>query len=235
MRGLPEAAPAFVQCALRHRAGSLQLDVAFVARSPWTILFGPSGSGKSTVLRLLAGLLRPDAGAVAVLGHPVSQSANRFFLPPYLRPVRWSGQKTALFPRMTVRENLAFGSGDSAEHEDALVHFGLQGLAGKRPAELSGGEQQRVAVVRAASAARGRLLLLDEPFTGLDARVRNELIAHLQAWMGTSPVLSVTHDVAEAFQLGAEVVRLEAGRVVAQGAAREVLAADRARMLKVLA
>ena len=226
---------------MQHRIGAMQLDVRFAARAPWTILFGPSGSGKSTLLRILAGLLRPDAGAVTLLGRPVNHSVAGLFLPPYLRPVRWSGQATALFPRMTVRENLAFASGERREVREslgavdrALDHFGLRALEGKRPHELSGGEQQRVAVVRAASAARGRLLLLDEPFTGLDAAVRESLIAQLRGWLGPSPVLSVTHDVGEAFLLGAEVVRLAEGRVVAQGPAADVLAAERAGIVKLL-
>ncbi len=238
---MSEPAPAHVDCSLQHRIGSLELDLAFATSAPWTILFGPSGSGKSTVLRILAGLLEPQAGAVFLLGRPVSQSTAGLFLPPHLRPTRWSGQQTALFPRLTVQQNLAFSAlptepdtGPFGAVDRALDHFGLRPLAGKRPHQLSGGEQQRVAVVRAAFTARNRLLLLDEPFTGLDASVRDELILQLKSWLGESPVLSVTHDVSEAFRLNAEVVRIDAGRVVAQGPAAQVLANDCARLISIL-
>ena len=229
MSALPEA-PAYVECAVTHRIGAVALEVTFVTRAPWTIVFGPSGSGKSTLLRILAGLLRPESGAVKMLGRVVSHSAAGVFVPAHLRPVRWSGQQTALFPRMTVEQNLACGTEDGVER--ALEHFDLRGFAKKRPAELSGGEQQRVAVVRAAMSARGRVLLLDEPFAGLDAGVRDELVERLREWLGKTPVLSVTHDVGEALMLEAEVLRLQDGRVVAQGAAREVLAEERRRLLE---
>ena len=219
---------------MQHRIDALALDVRFVAHAPWTILFGPSGSGKSTVLRILAGLVQPDWGAVTLQGQSVNQSGTGLFVTAHRRPMRWSGQRTALFPRMTVQENLAFGAGTVDEADRALKHFGIGALAGKRAHQLSGGEQQRVAVVRAAISARGRVLLLDEPFTGLDAGVRDELIVRLRSWLGESPVVSVTHDVGEALGLGAEVLRLEDGRIVAQGAARDVLARERVRLSRVL-
>ena len=220
---------------MRHRVGALQLEAAFEVRAPWTVLFGPSGSGKSTLLRILAGLVKPDLGAVTMLGRMVNQSAAGLFVPAHLRPVRWSGQQTALFPRLTVRENLALGCGGKASGSPdgvrgALSHFRLEPMSEARPHELSGGQQQRVAVVRAACTAHGRLLLLDEPFTGLDAGVREELIGQLGAWLGATPVISVTHDVGEALLLGAEVIRLGRGRVMAQGPAREVLGPERERL-----
>ncbi len=137
---------------------------------------------------------------------------------------------------MTVRENLGFAAAGGSENiaNQALEHFALGPLAGKKPGALSGGEQQRVAVVRAALGARDRVLLLDEPFTGLDAGVRDELIAQLRGWLRGSPVLSVTHDVGEAFLLDAEVVRLENGRVVAQGPVAAALGDERKSLLGVL-
>jgi molybdate transport system ATP-binding protein len=137
---------------------------------------------------------------------------------------------------MTVRENIAFSYISTPDRpvEAALEVFDLTRLAGKRPAELSGGERQRVAVARAAVAAKDRLLLLDEPFTGLDAPVRDRLIASLRDWLGETPIVSVTHDVAEAFQLDAEIVRLAEGRVVDQGPPTVVLAQERQRLLSLL-
>ncbi len=240
---------------IKHTLGALSLEVAFALSEPWTVLFGPSGSGKTAVLRAIAGLMRPKAGRIALKHSQRPQllldTETGIFMPAYRRPVRLSAQATALFPRMTVRENIAYGArtqgnGISAASlvEDALQRFHLEPLAAKYPHALSGGERQRVAVVRAASAAvclgpttRGTtLLLLDEPFTGMDTRLRNNLMRELQAWLAQAgvPVLSVTHDVGEAFQLQAEVIKIEDGRVLRQGPAAEVLQEERLRVFEQL-
>jgi molybdate transport system ATP-binding protein len=148
---------------------------------------------------------------------------------------------------MTVRENIAFGTRSQADGttaaeivEEATTRFQLSGLAGKLPSMLSGGERQRVAIARAATAAvglgSGSILLLDEPFTGQDVRLRDELIEELRGWLALveRPVLSVTHDVGEAFQLGTEVVKIAEGRIVQQGPVAEVLAGERERLLEQL-
>jgi molybdate transport system ATP-binding protein len=228
---------------LQHRIGALTLDVAFTTSSAWTVLFGPSGSGKSTVLRAIAGLIRPHQGSITINDQLVCNPERGVCLSPQLRPVRWSAQHPALFPHLSVAQNLAFGltrsSGLSATQvrsaaEEALAHFHLESLSSRRPAQRSGGEQQRVAVARAAIGARGKLLLLDEPFTGLDTEVRNRLVADLRAWLGASPVVSVTHNVAETILLQAEVVRLAQGQVTAQGPAVGVLAHERSQLLAAL-
>lgn len=230
-----------VEVDLRHRLGALSLAASFQVSAPWTVLFGPSGSGKSTILRSIAGLVRPDAGRVSVLGTTMSDA--RTWVPPHQRPVRWAGQRPALFPHKTVRWNLGMGMDGRGSRGDpereltldlALSEFNLGGLANRRPGELSGGQQQMVSVARAAMSAKGRVLLLDEPFSGLDAELRAGLIATLKSWLGPVPVISVTHDVEEAFLLGAEVVRVAAGRVVAQGPVAEVLAGERERLRRVL-
>ena len=218
-----------VQCGLR--LGSLGLNVQFTASAAWTVLFGPSGSGKSTLLRVIAGLEKPETGRVRVLGQTVFDAAAGTWVRTEDRPVRWAGQESFLFSGMTVAENLECGGGDTA---GALRHFGLGGLADKRPAELSGGQRQMVSVVRAAMSAPGKLLLLDEPFSGLDAEVRDGLMGGLREWLAGSPVVSVTHDVGEAFLLGAEVVKMGAGRIVAQGAVGQVLGEERLRLVGVL-
>ena len=235
----------------RHRVGALELNVAFALREPWTVLFGPSGSGKTTVLRAIAGFVQPDAGRIAsrfAEGELVmTDTATGVFLKPHERMVRTAGQGAALFPHLSVRRNIAFGaqartngSSTAAIVDEAIERFRLQELTEKVPSMLSGGERQRVAIARAATAAvsagSGCVLLLDEPFTGQDVPLRDELIDELRGWLVPmrTPVLSVTHDVGEAFLLGAEVVKIADGRVVQQGPVGEVLAAERARLLEQL-
>jgi molybdate transport system ATP-binding protein len=238
---------------IRHRVGTLSLDVRFALTEPWTVLFGPSGSGKTTVLRAIAGFVLPDAGRIERGNDPLAASVSvlvdrnaRVFVPPHRRPVRSASQTARLFPHMTVRSNLLYGSGwppgprdamDIAEQVMSL--FRINDLADRMPGALSGGERQRASVARAVVSATTfpgpgtALLLLDEPFSGLDATLRDELLRDLRDWLARSktPVLSVTHDVGEAFQLGAEVIQIADGRVTRQGPVAEVLAEERLRLI----
>ena len=228
---------------MQHSVGALELDVAFELRQPWTVLFGPSGSGKTTVLRAIAGFVRPDAGRIVHGTTVLVDSSAKVFVPAHARTVRSAGQSARLFPNLTVLQNIAYGvksRGDGsalAIVDNAIERFRLRSLAPRSPKELSGGERQRVAVIRAAASAvslgPGTLLLLDEPFTGLDLARQEELLGELRSWLAEKgvPVLSVTHDVGEAFQLGAEVIRIADGKVGAQGPADEVLADDRQRVM----
>ena len=236
---------------IQHRLGALELDVAFTLTQPWTVLFGPSGSGKTTVLRAIAGFVRPDAARIVSCFYGrdfvMTDTAQKIFVKPHERSVRVAGQGAALFPHLTVRENIAFGArsqmkGTTAAEivQEAIARFQLPGMAEKFPSMLSGGERQRVAIARAATAAvslgEGSILLLDEPFTGQDVRLRDELIEELRGWLALMerPVLSVTHDVGETFQLGTEVIKIADGRVVQQGPVVEVLALERERLLEQL-
>ncbi len=223
---------------LRQRLGTLAIDVEFTLSKPWTILFGPSGSGKTTILRAIAGLER--SGSARIVAHSdgraetLADSKSGVFVPAHQRGTPLASQTPALFPQMTVRENIYFGRGDVAGADaDWPKLFHVDELLEKRPAQLSGGEAQRVSLARAAMAHSARILLLDEPFTGLDMPLRESLIANLLEWQRSSgtPILSVTHDVGEAFQLGAEVIKLADGRVVQQGPVEVVLAEERARLL----
>ncbi|MEI9977725.1 MAG: ATP-binding cassette domain-containing protein [Edaphobacter sp.] len=233
---------------VEHRVGALTLDVAFELTQPWTVLFGPSGSGKTMVLRAIAGFLRPDRARIVSRFYGrdfvMTDTEKKIFVSAHRRSVRVAGQGATLFPHLTVRENIAFGAqpqtdGTSAAQivEESVERFQLRGLAEKSPSMLSGGERQRVAIARAVVAAvsvgGGSLLLLDEPFTGQDLRLRDELIEELRDWLAVikRPVLSITHDVGEAFQLGAEVIKIADGRVVQQGPVDEVLAQERIRLL----
>ena len=242
----PAQPAALLQVDIQHRIGTLALDIQFEIRRPWTLLFGPSGSGKTTILRAISGLLRPERGSIALrlpeLLIVFDQHAG-IFLPPHRRPVRAATQTARLFPNLTVRGNLLYAAGSpphSTEHlalaDELLALFRIDSLAACSPRQLSGGEQQRASVARAVLSAAlppRSLLLLDEPFTGLDTPVRDVLLADLQTWLATRriPVLSVSHDIAEAFQLSAEVIRLHDGRVLQQGPAAIVLAEERTRLL----
>ncbi len=229
---------------LRHGQGSLLLDLQFRVRAPWTVLFGPSGSGKSTVLRAIAGFVRPDEGRIVCGSQVLTGTAERVFVPAYRRPVRSAGQTARLFAGMSVRGNVEYGVGSTGAAtkrvvDEVLGVMRLGGLEGRMTAELSGGERQRVSVARAVVSAAtfggpGRaLLLLDEPFSGMDAALRDELAICLRDWLErvAVPVVSVSHDVGEVFLLGAEVIRMAEGRVLEQGAAEVVLAGERERLL----
>jgi molybdate transport system ATP-binding protein len=245
---LPDSSP-HLKVQIQHRVGALKLNVAFELTQPWTVLFGPSGSGKTTVLRAIAGFVRPDAGSIIIGPQQITllDTATRIFVPCHERPVRTSAQAARLFPHMTIRRNVEYGTSGSSptENDRKLVDevmelFCLGALAERMPHELSGGERQKVLVARAAASAvmGGRkLLLLDEPFNGLDLRVRDELLEELHQWLSRwkTPVLSVTHDVGEAFLLNAEVVKLTQGQVVQQGPVATVLAEERTRLMEQLA
>jgi molybdate transport system ATP-binding protein len=231
---------------IEHRLGATALNATFSATQPWTVLFGPSGSGKTTILRSIAGFVRPDSGRISVGTQTVFNSTTKAFVRPYRRPVRSAGQTARLFPHMTVRSNLIYGNGWTSKPTDAMgiaeelmASFGLKEFAERMPDQMSGGEQRRALVARAVVAAitfdgaEKPLLLLDEPFSGLDIAARDELLVELRAWLKrwNIPVLSVTHDLGEAFQLNAEVIKIADGRVVRQGPVSEVLAEERVRLL----
>ena len=231
---------------LRHRIGALTLEVRFALTAPWTVLFAPSGAGKSTVLRMLAGLQIPQAGGI--LSRPAAPGSDeqeeiltdrlrKIFVAPHRRKVHMVTQSPALFPHRSVLNNVSFGSGPKlgAEErvEEALELCRVAHLRHKFPAQLSGGESQRAALARAIAGFGFRLLLLDEPFTGLEAELRDAILAGLRARMLRLgiPVLQVTHDVGEVFAAEAEVLRMEDGRIVAQGPAEVVLARERQALL----
>lgn len=190
-------------------------------------VLGPSGSGKTTLLRCVAGFERPDAGVITV-GDRAVVSADTY-LPAYARRVGVVPQESALFPHLTVAQNIGFGlvgnrrRGRRARVRELLGLVGLVGLGDRRPDQLSGGQQQRVALARAL-APEPELVLLDEPFSALDARLRAELREEVRDLLRSigSTVLFVTHDQAEAMSLSDRLVVLRAGRVVGAGDPRTV-------------
>jgi molybdate transport system ATP-binding protein len=189
------------------------------------VLFGPSGSGKSLTLQALAGLIRPTRGAMKVAGETLFDADRRIFVPAHKRRVGYVPQHHALFPFLTVEQNVAFGlpwrerRRRSPAIAALLEELGLAHLAAARPASLSGGERQRVALARALAVAP-RLLLLDEPFASIDqdgrAALRRTLREALDRY--STPAVFVTHDPDEALALGDTLVRFERGRTTLAGA-----------------
>ncbi|HEX3178781.1 MAG TPA: ABC transporter ATP-binding protein [Methylomirabilota bacterium] len=211
------------------RLPGFTLDVEWSAGDGVAVLFGPSGAGKTLTLQCLAGLLRPDAGRIAVDGRVLFED-GRVDVPPQSRRVGYVFQGYALFPHLSVAENVGFGLRDRprAERETrtaaVLDRLGLAALAARLPAELSGGQRQRVALGRAL-APDPALLLLDEPLSALDAplrrALRDELRGILREWRTAAVV--VTHDFTEAYRLADRIVVYDAGRVVQAAPRSELL------------
>ncbi len=190
-------------------------------RGGFLAVLGPSGSGKTTLLRMIAGFERPDAGSVRIAGRTVSGPGA--WVEPEARRIGMVFQQGALFPHLTVAGNVGFGATAPQRVSECLELVGLSGRAKGYPHELSGGERQRVALARAL-AADPEVVLLDEPFTALDAglreRLREEVAAILRA-AGTSTLL-VTHDQSEALSLADTVAVLREGRLEQVGTPEEV-------------
>jgi molybdate transport system ATP-binding protein len=203
------------------RLGEFHLRPAFEAEDELVVLLGPSGSGKSLTLQAIAGLLRPDHGRIELPAGPVFDSEAGLDLPPQARNVGYVVQDLALFPHLSVAENIAFGINRwpkpiQAERVRELIELlSLQGLESRLPRAISGGQQQRVALGRAL-AARPRVLLLDEPFTALDAPIRHALrreLSRLRRQLGIS-ALFVTHDLQEAYALADRIAVYDDGAVL---------------------
>jgi ABC-type sulfate/molybdate transport systems ATPase subunit len=242
----------WLEFSIRHQEGAVRLEAEARLRGSLAVLVGPSGAGKTTLLRAIAGLLRPNgsgngvgSGFVNVGGRTAWRSGTSRWLAPAERGCGLVMQRPALFPALSARENIAFGLHylTRAEQErrvqEMAALFRLEPFLGRRPSQLSGGEQQRLAVARTL-APRPPVLLLDEPFGGLNMSLKDAILTDLEMWLSAmnTPALYVTHDVAEGWRLGshpgAEVLRMEAGRIVAQGPAAEVLAEERAQLLRAL-
>lgn len=224
----------------RRRASSnpFVLGVSLEVPPGITILFGPSGAGKSTLLDCIAGLARPDGGRIAVGGDVLFDSETGVNRPPQARRVAYVFQTLALFPHMSVEENVGYGL-DGLPHtecasrvEELLKVFRVDKLRTRRPAEISGGERQRVALARSL-VTQPRVLLLDEPLTGLDAELKAAIVDDLRAWNAARqiPILYVTHTREEVDALGERVVAMDHGRVISEGTPMQVLEAPRRKRL----
>jgi molybdate transport system ATP-binding protein len=222
----------------RGAVSTFVLDVSLTIAPGITILFGPSGAGKSTLLDCLAGLVRPDAGRIAIGEEALFDSANRANLPPQKRRIAYVFQSLALFPHMSVEENVSYGLAYLQGQErrarvgEILAAFRVENLKTRKPEEISGGEKQRVALARSL-VTLPRLLLLDEPLTGLDAALKAAIVEDLRAWNAAQriPILYVTHSRDEVDALGERVIAMDHGRVVSAGTPQEVLDAPRRKRL----
>ncbi|WP_334194477.1 molybdenum ABC transporter ATP-binding protein [Pararhodobacter sp.] len=218
-----------VSIRVTHRQGDFLLDAAFEAPSGITVLFGRSGSGKTTLVNAVAGLLRPQAGRIAVGDRVLFDSAAGVFLPTHRRRLGYVFQEGRLFPHLSVRQNLLYGrwfAPKGARREElgrVAEMLGIGALLERRPGDLSGGEKQRVAIGRALLASP-RLILADEPLAALDEARKAEILPYFERLRAEVPILYVSHSAAEVARLATTVVVLEKGRVVRQGPAAEVLA-----------
>ncbi len=217
--------------AIRARVSeAFALDVAFVAEPGVTILFGASGSGKSTILRSIAGLRRPDAGSIGLGARVLFDARAHIDVPARARRHGYVFQHLALFPHLTVEDNIGFGlAGAPPDLRRQRVRaiaasFGVEQLLDRTPRALSGGERQRAALARAL-VTDPQALLLDEPLSALDLPTQSRIIDDLRAWNGAHaiPIVYVTHSHREVFALGDRVIALEAGRVTAAGTPHDVL------------
>jgi molybdate transport system ATP-binding protein len=213
------------------RSTEWALDVDLTCPKGITCIMGPSGSGKSTILAVLAGLAVPDSGRVTIGDEVWLDRAKSICVPTHQRRLSYVFQGLALFPHMTALRNVEYGMHDVPRADRGsramalLEKVGVAHLATRRPRTFSGGEAQRVAVARAL-ARSPKLVLLDEPFSALDRDLRAQLIALVRGVVAelNVPIVHVTHSVGEARQLADQIIRIEKGKIVAQGKPEDVLA-----------
>jgi molybdate transport system ATP-binding protein len=220
-----------IEIRLQHRFGAFALDAAFAIERPGiTALFGPSGAGKSTIANAVAGLFKPSEGRIVIGDQIVFDSAAHIALPPRARRIGYVFQDARLFPHMSVENNLRFGWRRAPERADAsefariVELLGLEALLKRKPAKLSGGEKSRVALGRALLSSP-HLLILDEPLAALDAARKAEILPWLERLRDEAslPMIYVTHALDEVARLADSIVLLRDGKVVAQGAAFDLL------------
>jgi molybdate transport system ATP-binding protein len=226
----------------RQVSPAFLLDVEFSAPPGITILFGSSGSGKTAILDCIAGLAKPDAGRITVGSSVLFDSATNRYVPPEKRNIGYVLQDLALFPHLSVEKNVQYGLARLSKEqrqdrtEAILQSFRIAPLRSRRPAEISGGERQRVALARSL-VTNPCVLLLDEPLTGLDAPSKSRIIDDLRGWnqQHRIPIVYVTHTREEVFALGDRVVVLDNGKVIAIGTPHEVMRAPRSETVAQLA
>ncbi|RJT41824.1 molybdenum ABC transporter ATP-binding protein [Mesorhizobium waimense] len=215
---------------ISHRLGDFAVDASLESAGRLTALFGPSGSGKTTLINLIAGLIHPDKGRIAVDGRVLVDTDAGLFVPKHKRRIGMVFQDARLFPHMSVAGNLRYGRWFTPAAEryadfNAVVELlGIGHLLERRPAKLSGGEKQRVAIGRALLASP-KLLLMDEPLASLDEARKAEILPYIERLRDETkiPIVYVSHSVAEVARLASDVVVLAQGKVVASGATGAIM------------
>jgi molybdate transport system ATP-binding protein len=216
---------------IAHRLGEFTLDVHFRSGRGLTALFGRSGAGKTSIINAIAGLICPQQGRVVTDGAVLLDTERGICVPTHRRRVGYVFQEGRLFPHLTVRQNLSFGSWFAPRRErraarldDVVDLLGIGPLLDRRPGRLSGGEKQRVAIGRALLASP-RLLLMDEPLASLDARRKDEILPYLERLRDAAevPIVYVSHSVAEVTRLATTIVLISEGCVRAVGTVQEVM------------
>ncbi len=219
-----------IEADVTHRQGSFTLDAKFSVSGRLIALFGPSGSGKTTLINIIAGLIRPERGRIAIEGTVLIDTARGIFVPAHRRKLGTVFQEGRLFPHLSVRQNLLYGAwfarGSQNEIELSRVAglLGIEALLTRYPGRLSGGEKQRVAIGRALLASPS-LLLMDEPLASLDEPRKQEIIPYLELLRDEAriPIVYVSHSVSEVARLSDTLVVLEAGKVSAAGPSVELM------------
>jgi molybdate transport system ATP-binding protein len=214
----------------RHRLGGFSVDAAFSSEGGVTALFGRSGSGKTTLINIIAGLLQPDSARIVLDGDIIVDSAQGISMPPHRRRFGYVFQEPRLFPHLSVRRNLTYGRWFAARKDvgqsfDRIIDLlGVEPLLERAPANLSGGEKQRIAIGRALL-SNPRLLLMDEPLAALDDERKAEILPYLERLRDETriPIVYVSHSVSEVARLANRVIAVENGRLTASGDAASVL------------
>ena len=210
---------------LKHQLGDVLIDVDFQTSSRLTAIFGKSGSGKTSVINMIAGLVKPAKGLIVVDDRVLFDSNSGVNIPIHQRRIGYVFQDGLLFPHLNVEQNLNFGvrfnrhAKQALNANDIISLLGLQALLKRKPINLSGGEKQRVAIGRALM-SNPSLLLMDEPMASLDEARKSEILPYIEKLRDVMniPIIYVSHAKDEVMRLASDVIHIENGKVVAQGA-----------------
>jgi molybdate transport system ATP-binding protein len=204
--------------------GALTVEAAFASEGGVTALFGRSGAGKTSLINMIAGLMRPDRGRIELDGETLDDTDKRIHVPAHRRRIGYVFQDARLFPHLSVAQNLDYGRRmnslplDATEQTRITKLLDLEELLERRPGKLSGGEKQRVALGRALL-SRPRLLLMDEPLGSLDEERKSDILPYLVRLRDQAgvPMVYVSHDAGEVRRLATQVIRVQDGKIIAQG------------------